>query len=131
MQEALTLSLIDDDIIYQYGFQKILNDSDYQGDILIFSEGLEAINYIKDNLNHNKKLPDIIFLDINMPIMDGFQFMEEFTTLDPLMKKDIIIYMVTSSNDPSDVKRAKEISKISDYILKPIDIDTLLSLINH
>ena len=73
------------------------------------------------NLLNDTELPDVIFLDINMPIMDGFQFMEEYVKIKPELNKKITIYMVSSSVDAVDIERAKSISDISDYIIKPIE----------
>ena len=78
------------------------------------------LEFLIDNLDNNEELPDVIFLDINMPIMDGFQFMEEYARIKPKLNKKITIYMVSSSVDPVDMERAKNITEISDYIIKPI-----------
>ena len=89
--------------------------------MLLFSDGEEALEFMVDNLHNNDELPDIIFLDINMPIMDGFQFMEEYVKIKPELNKKITIYMVSSSVDAVDIERARGISDISDYIIKPIE----------
>ena len=64
-----------------------------------------------------------------MPIMDGFQFMEEYTKLKPRVGKKIIIYMISSSVNPADIERAKKISEISDYLIKPIAAGKLANLL--
>jgi CheY-like chemotaxis protein len=84
-----------------------------------------------DNVDNSSNLPDVIFLDINMPVMDGFQFMEEYIKLKPQLSKQITIYMATSSVDEVDIKRAKQISEIADYLVKPIEPDKLLSIIEN
>lgn len=84
-----------------------------------------------DNLHNDKELPDVIFLDIDMPIMDGFEFMEEYVKLKPKLGKKITIYMVSSSVDPVDIDRAKKISEITDYIIKPITQDQLTYIIQE
>ncbi|BAO54200.1 response regulator [Nonlabens marinus] len=123
------LSLIDDDEIYQYGFKRTVELSNFAKKVLIFSDGEEAINFLIDNIATAVALPDVIFLDINMPIMNGFEFMEEYIKLKPRVGKKITIYMVSSSIDPSDINRAKSISELSDYIIKPVSKDRLKNII--
>jgi CheY-like chemotaxis protein len=96
---------------------------------MVFSDGEEALDFMLDNLH--KELPDVIFLDIDMPIMDGFEFMEEYVKIKPKLGKKITIYMVSSSVDPVDIDRAKKISEITDYIVKPITQDQLTYIIGE
>jgi CheY-like chemotaxis protein len=125
MSRPLIIFIVDDDEIYKYTMTKTIERQKIAKKILTFSDGEEAINFMIDNVGNSIDLPDIIFLDINMPIMDGFQFMEEYVLLKPRIGKKIVIYMVTSSVDPIDIDRAKKISKISNYIVKPIKADKL------
>jgi CheY-like chemotaxis protein len=125
MSRPLIIFIVDDDEIYKYTMTKTIERQKIAKKILTFSDGEEAINFMIDNVGNSIDLPDIIFLDINMPIMDGFQFMEEYVLLKPRIGKKIVIYMVTSSVDPVDIDRAKKISGISNYIVKPIKADKL------
>jgi CheY-like chemotaxis protein len=121
MGKPFLICLIDDDDIYRYTISKNLEAQKLSRKMLIFSDGEEAINFMIDNVGNSSNLPDIIFLDINMPIMDGFQFMEEYAKLKPRVGKKIIIYMISSSVNPADIERVKAISEISDYLIKPIE----------
>lgn len=114
------ICLIDDDKVYQYTATKSLKASTVVRQVLVFNDGEEAYNYLVDNLNSRDNLPDIIFLDINMPYMDGWEFMSEFIKLQPKLSKTITIYMVSSSVQKEDIERAEELELISDYIIKPI-----------
>jgi CheY-like chemotaxis protein len=96
---------------------------------MVFSDGEEALDFMLDNLHNDKELPDVIFLDIDMPIMDGFQFMEEYIKIKPKLGKKITIYMVSSSVDPVDIERAKKISDITDYMVKPVTHDQLKHIV--
>jgi CheY-like chemotaxis protein len=125
MSRPLIIFIVDDDEIYKYTMTKTIERQKIAKKILTFSDGEEAINFMIDNVGNSIDLPDIIFLDINMPIMDGFQFMEEYVLLKPRIGKKIVIYMVTSSVDPIDIDRAKKISEIANYIVKPIKADKL------
>lgn len=129
MNSPFNICIVDDDDIYQFTVIKTLEPLQLAKKIIVFSDGEEAINFLMDNLNKEHELPDVIFLDINMPIMDGFQFMEEYVKIKPRLGKKTTIYMVSSSVDPVDIERAKKISDISDYIIKPIEPGKLKSII--
>ena len=92
---------------------------------------LFAIEKLKENWNDSEILPDAILLDLNMPVMDGWQFLDEFIHLP--IKKEISIFIMTSSIDPADIEMAKKYDVIKDYIMKPITankLDMLCKLIS-
>ena len=130
MKKPFIICIVDDDEIYQYTITKTIETDKLSRKLLIFSDGEEALDFMIENVGNKKDLPDVIFLDINMPIMDGFQFMEEFIDLAPKVGKKITIYMVSSSVDPVDIERSQKISEISDYIIKPINSSQLKKIIN-
>ncbi|WP_179353604.1 response regulator [Winogradskyella vidalii] len=131
MKNHYNICVVDDDDIYQFTISKTLQSLKLTKKIMFFSDGEEAISFLIENLYCEDQLPDIIFLDINMPIMDGFQFMEEYVQLKPKLDKKIIIYMVSSSIDPVDIAKAKSISDISDYIIKPIQKGELKAIMEQ
>ncbi len=103
MKKINSISIIDDDPITIFGIRKMLNNLEVCDDIRTYVNGKEAIDAIKQMMKDDERVPEVIFLDINMPIMDGWQFLEEFVTL-PLKDK-IRINIVTSSIDPYDKKQ--------------------------
>lgn len=124
--------LIDDDNIYQFTARKILESTGLTGEIQSFYNGKEAINYFKDKQNlRSEILPDIIFLDINMPVMNGWEFLEEYQTVHSSFPKNIILYVVSSSIDDYDIRKSREYDLVSDYIIKPINRDTYKDLIGN
>lgn len=128
-QQNLNIFLVDDDHIYQFTAKKTLESMGLTGQVSTFSDGEKAIEFIKGHISDPEALPDVIFLDINMPVMDGWQFIEEFQKLNPVKK--IALYMVSSSVDESDMQRSKEYTVIDDYIIKPVGrsrFEQLLSL---
>jgi CheY-like chemotaxis protein len=129
MSKPFIICIIDDDDVYQYTVTRTIEHNKLAKKILVFSDGEEAIQFLVDNISKNENLPDVIFLDINMPIMDGWQFLEEYVNLKPRIGKEITIYMVSSSVDSTDLERAKKISAISDYIIKPIKQEMLKEII--
>ena len=121
MKKPFILCLIDNDEVYQYTITRSLKSHQLTKKILVFSDGEQAMWFLIDNVANNENLPDVIFLDINMPIMDGWHFLEEFIKLKPRIGKTITIYLISSSIDISDIERSKRISEISDYIVKPVN----------
>jgi CheY-like chemotaxis protein len=93
-----------------------------------FSNGQEAIEALKKDTTGDH-VPDLILLDVNMPIMNGWQFLDEYSRLRELLPKSSVIYMISSSNDVVDINKAKGYNTIvKDYFLKPIckeDLDKI------
>ncbi|SIQ10515.1 response regulator [Maribacter ulvicola] len=131
MNDVLKTCIVDDDSIYRYTMVKTLESTQLPMEIMTFSDGEEAIDFMLDNLDEDSVFPDVIFLDIDMPVMDGFQFMEEYIKIKPRVGKKITIYMVSSSLDPVDITRANNISAISDYIVKPIGLGKLKEIMTE
>ncbi|TAF55469.1 MAG: response regulator [Sphingobacteriia bacterium] len=113
--------LIDDDKIYQFTARKILESTGLAKSIVSFFNGSEAIGFLKENAQNADQLPDVVFLDINMPVMNGWEFLDEFQQLRPSMKKSILIYMVSSSVDDTDIQKSRSYQEVKDYIVKPIN----------
>jgi CheY-like chemotaxis protein len=130
MNNIRNLTLIDDDEVFVYLTRKTLNKTNLVEHIRVFENGLDALNFIKDNLYNQDELPEVIFLDLNMPIMDGWQFLQEFSRLKLDPNKSITIYICSSSISPDDVARAKSISEVSDFIFKPITADKLYEIVD-
>jgi len=95
-----------------------------------FTSGIDAFAYFKNNENQLENIPDIIFLDINMPLMNGFEFVEAFKTLKENLKSKCAIYILSSSFNPLEIKRANEDPYIKAFIEKPLTAD-VVSVINH
>lgn len=123
------ICIIDDDKIYRFTTEKYIKMLKLANEVTTFSDGEEALDYLRNNASIPANLPDIILLDVNMPIMDGWDFVTEYADLDPRPEKEITIYMVTSSIDDRDRKKAAKISSINDFIIKPISESQLVELV--
>lgn len=124
-----SLTLVDDDDVFVFLTKKIIQQTNLVELIKVFGNGLDAINFIKDHIHHPDALPEIILLDLSMPIMNGWQFLDEFTKISAGIGKKITIYVCSSSISPDDIARAKTISEVTDFIIKPITKDKLIDMI--
>jgi response regulator RpfG family c-di-GMP phosphodiesterase len=120
--------LIDDDEVYQFIFRRQVEISDLASRVLIFSNGQKGFDYLLDSLKNPRDIPNYIFLDINMPIMDGWQFLEEFSSIEDKLTKHVNIYLVTSSIDERDIEKATKFRNVKEYLVKPISENKILEV---
>ena len=125
------IGIIDDDTIYQFMLTRIINQHKLAESILSFLDGEKAIEYLIENKTKDDKIPDVLFLDVNMPIMDGWMFIEEYARIKTEITKKIVVFMLSSSVDPLDIERAGKISEISNYIIKPIKIEEVIRIFDN
>lgn len=131
MKKLLSLCFIDDDPIYQYMIKRMISKDHQVSKMWNFLDGEEGINYFASHYMETENIPDIIFLDINMPIIDGWQFLEEFSVIKPKINKPVTIYMVTSSTDPEDIQQANNIKEVAGYLVKPFDSAKLKEILDN
>ncbi|WP_103069165.1 response regulator [Aquimarina sediminis] len=122
--------IIDDDNMYVNLIKKIVEAKSLCHNLMVFKNGRDALNYFEAILTSldKKTIPEIIFLDLNMPIMDGWEFLENFTKIKNKLGKTITLYIVSSSINPVDIERAKGINSVEDYLVKPVTIEDLESI---
>ena len=123
--------LVDDDpndnYFHQREIKKIITDIT----IIEKTSALDALEYLRSNKGNRQMLPDLIFLDINMPELDGWEFLEAFSKLDPEIKKVVIIIMLSTSGNPDDILKAMTYSCVSDYITKPLTKEIMESIVRR
>jgi CheY-like chemotaxis protein len=116
--------LIDDNFIDNFVTRKILETSNFAEKILVTQSASEAIA----QLQSKEVEPDVIFLDIRMPMMDGFEFLKQYEALDLGKDKQARIYMLSSSLDPGDFRLSTQNKYITQFIHKPITSKVLEAL---
>ncbi len=122
-QKVELVCIIDDDRVYVNLVSKVIELRKLSKEIMIFKNGKEAIDFFRQHADQEidgQQVPKIILLDLNMPIMDGWEFLEEYTEIKTRIATDIELFVVSSSINPRDINRAKAIEEVSDYIVKPI-----------
>ena len=116
MKTLERIMLVDDDADTNFYNTIMLNRTNASNDIVVFQNGKDALLYLeKENQN-----VDLIFLDINMPVMNGWQFLEQYGKLDASRRATIMVVMLTSSVNYDDKKKAEKLHLVNRYINKPL-----------
>lgn len=123
MNKVETICIINDDDVYSYIIKKSIKKLALCNEVTTFINGEDAIHSLKDCTN---KLPDIIFLDINMPVMDGWDFLKEFEELK--LNKTIPIYLTSAHVSDDDNLKAISSPLITAIIEDPTDTETLYKI---
>jgi CheY-like chemotaxis protein len=128
LNKIKTLGIIDDDEIYTFLVKRTIQRTNLVDTIKVFENGLDAIDFLKKNADNHDTLPEIILLDLSMPVMDGWEFLEEYGLLSLKLSRKITIYIISSSISPYDIAKAKSMSYVTDFIIKPISIEKLIGI---
>lgn len=129
MSKFKDVFVVDDDKVYHFILKKLFSKNNLNINPSFYINGLEAIEVIKGKINSGKELPDLILLDINMPIMDGWQFLDEFRKTKTTKDDKTTIYLVSSSDNISDINKAKEYQvQVQDYFFKPMTAEDLFKI---
>lgn len=129
MKTINSLYLVDDDDIYRFLTCKIIKESHLVDKVWMYTNGQEAIESLSKSIQSNEKLPQIILLDLTMPVMDGWEFLDEFNVLKSYTDEPISIYIVSSSISPKDIAKVQEYKSVKDFVIKPITKEKFLDLL--
>jgi CheY-like chemotaxis protein len=129
MNRTKYIMLIDDNPDDNFFHEREIKKAS-QGNVVITKDsGQEALEYLRSAKDTHSPHPDLIFLDINMPGMTGWEFLQEYNKLGKELQSHALIVMLTTSENPDDEERARSWGFISDYITKPLTktlMDTII-----
>ncbi|KOF01683.1 hypothetical protein AWW67_15650 [Roseivirga seohaensis] len=117
--------LVDDNEADNFYHKIVIERSEFAEEIVSVTGGQEALEYLQLSLKGENPSPDLIFLDINMPRMDGWEFLEAYAKLDKPENERIIVVMLSTSKNPEYIKKANEINEVSEFTSKPLTTEYL------
>ena len=112
--------IIDDDEVIIYLTDIIIKNVEFCEKLTTFTKANDALEALKVALETGKDIPSVILIDLNMPVMDGWRFLDELVKLDT--KQQVPVFIFTSSIDSRDMERAQKYGIVKDYIIKPLTI---------
>ena len=127
MDNKINLLVIDDDDINIFIIKKIVEKTGFNVNMVSKANGLLAIDHLKATMDQ-VDFPNLILIDINMPVLNGWEFLDTYDTLN--ISKKVDMYMLSSSVYENDIEKAKTYAKVKGFISKPLSIERLIELFN-
>lgn len=115
------LLLIDDNPIDNIISQRYIKDSNLVNECLVIDSSIDAYDYLFDEIDATQDFPDLILLDLNMPVYSGFEFLDKIEKIIDGLHLNSKVVVLSSSSNPSDIKRAKSYKFVIDYFIKPLN----------
>ena len=115
--------VVDDDDVNLYIMTRLVERTAYKTNMITKTDGNAGIDYLKELIENNEPLPSLILVDINMPVSDGWEFLDNYRQL--TIQQNIDVYILTSSVFDIDIERSKEYEFLSGFISKPITVEKL------
>ena len=126
MNTKINLLVIDDDDINIFIIKKIVEKTGYEAKMVAKTNGSVAIDYLQELIASDQILPHLILIDINMPVLNGWEFLDAYEKL--AIQNDINMYMLSSSVYENDIEKAKTYKTVKGFISKPLSIERLVEL---
>lgn len=120
-----TVMIIDDDMVDLYIISRMITKNNFGKNVLHYSEAQKAMKYLQENQDNISKLPQIIFMDIYMPLMSGFEFLEAYDKLSTTLKNYCKTYIISSTIDSEDIARSSSNKNVVSFHVKPINKEFL------
>ncbi len=127
LDNKINLLVIDDDDINIFIIKKIVEKTEFDINMVAKSNGQQAIDYLTETIAQQQTLPHLILIDINMPVMNGWEFVEAYQTLG--IQQNVDLYILSSSVYENDIEKTKSYASVKGFISKPLSIERLTELI--
>ncbi|MFN3404495.1 MAG: response regulator [Cytophagaceae bacterium] len=129
MEKVNSILLVEDDSITNFINDRLLKNLKVANEVHIATNGQEALNVINTKLKEDRPLPELILLDLNMPVMDGFEFLQQFKKIPSEKKDNSLVIVLTTSTHNNDLKKLEDAGNV-DYLNKPLTRDKILSVMS-
>ena len=129
MPQIKRILLIDDDEISNFINERKIKGAGFASQINVCISATRGLQLLTDLLASGEQMPEVILLDINMPVMDGFAFLEEFVKFPFELIENVKIAMLTSSLEKEEIKKSYEFKNVVDFINKPLSTDKINALL--
>ena len=123
--------LVDDDEPTNVIHKIVIQETDCCEEIIVCEDGASALKTLQERYTSNLALPNLVFLDINMPGMNGWQFIDKYEELDPKLREEIIVVMLSTSENPDDLRKANELVTVSSFYNKPLTEELIFSILKE
>lgn len=120
-----TVMIIDDNLVDLYIISRMVTKNNFGKNVLHYTEAQEAMKYLQENQDNISKLPQIIFIDIYMPLMSGFEFLKAYDKLSITLKNYCRTYIISSTIDSEDIARSSSNENVVSFHVKPINKEFL------
>ncbi|WP_084523757.1 response regulator [Adhaeribacter aquaticus] len=121
-----TILLIDDDVISNFITEKLIIREGFGRRVITYQNAEDALDFLNQCLKANEPFPDLIFLDLNMPGMDGWEFLEEYRKFPEGTINACRLFMLSSAVDAKDIVHAKSLNEVEDFISKPLTTEDMV-----
>lgn len=124
------IMLVDDNDTDNFINKVVVKNSGHASDIIVQNSGKKALQYFAEHMENLSKIPDLLFLDINMPVVDGFAFLYEFDEYPASVKTKCHIVVLSSSDNRNDIERILRDNNVKSYFTKPLSQEIIKEVVN-